>query len=72
MEMEKSSWSRVTPDVSSVELGKAVHGSPTKNGEPDGRRSQHALGNESSKKKGRGVKDMEQVMSSIYMPTGAY
>ncbi|KAM5350372.1 hypothetical protein ACJ41O_006877 [Fusarium nematophilum] len=67
-ESEKSnSFSRANTDVnSSGEFGRTSHDSPTKGGEPDVRRPQSAAGGEAIKKKGMGVKDMEQVISSLH------
>ncbi|KAF4968658.1 hypothetical protein FZEAL_10355 [Fusarium zealandicum] len=67
-ESEKSSsWSRANIDVnSSGELGRSGHGSPTKGGELDVRRPQSTVESEAPRKKGLGVKDMEQVISSLH------
>ncbi|KAF5020132.1 hypothetical protein F66182_7843 [Fusarium sp. NRRL 66182] len=67
MESDKSmSWSRANTEVnSSGEFSRSL-GSPIKAGEFDGHRPQSAVGSESSKKKGLGVKDMEQVISSLH------
>ncbi|KAM0553048.1 hypothetical protein ACHAPJ_007595 [Fusarium lateritium] len=63
---KSSSWSRTTTDVnSSGEFGRSL-GSPIRVVESDGHRPQSAAGNEPSKKKGLGVKDMEQVISSLH------
>lgn len=67
VESEKSGWSRANVDLSaSVELSRVSHGSPTKGGESDVRRPQSTTGTEAGKKKGLGVKDMEQVISSLH------
>ncbi|KAF5011635.1 hypothetical protein FDECE_2258 [Fusarium decemcellulare] len=67
-ESEKaSSWSRTNTDVnSSGEFGRAIPGSPIKGGGSDDRRPDSSAGSESSRKKGLGVKDMEQVISSLH------
>ncbi|KAM0420907.1 hypothetical protein ACHAPT_011296 [Fusarium lateritium] len=67
-EIEKSSsWSRANTEASSSgEFAQVSHGSPTKRREPDVHRPQSAAGSEPSKKKGLGVKDMEQVISSLH------
>ncbi|KAH7145673.1 hypothetical protein B0J13DRAFT_324740 [Dactylonectria estremocensis] len=68
VESEKSAvWSRGNSDLSaSLELSRAGHGSPTKGGDLDMRRPQSTTSTESGKKKGLGVKDMEQVISSLH------
>ncbi|KAF9767171.1 hypothetical protein IL306_000299 [Fusarium sp. DS 682] len=60
-----TTWSRSTDVNSSGEFSRSL-GSPIKNLESDGHRPLSAAGSESSKKKGLGVKDMEQVISSLH------
>ncbi|SPJ71987.1 uncharacterized protein FTOL_01715 [Fusarium torulosum] len=61
-----STWSRANTDVnSSGEFSRSLN-SPIKIMETDGHRPQSAAGNEAPKKKGLGVKDMEQVISSLH------
>jgi hypothetical protein len=71
-ESEKaSSWSRANTEAnSSGEFGQVSHGSPTKRRESDLHRPQSAAGSEASKKKGLGVKDMEQVRLPL-LPGGS-
>ncbi|KPM34202.1 hypothetical protein AK830_g12371 [Neonectria ditissima] len=61
-------WSRGNSDLSvSVDLGRSSHGSPTKSTESDRRPlSTSTNGTEPGKKQGLGVKDMEQVISSLH------
>ncbi|KAI1008708.1 hypothetical protein LB504_001446 [Fusarium proliferatum] len=60
-----TTWSRSTDVNSSGEFSRSL-GSPIKNMEADGHRPNSAAGSESNKKKGLGVKDMEQVISSLH------
>ncbi|EMT62569.1 hypothetical protein FOC4_g10006191 [Fusarium odoratissimum] len=60
-----TTWSRSTDVNSSGEFSRSL-GSPIKNLEADGHRPNSAAGSESNKKKGLGVKDMEQVISSLH------
>ncbi|KAK7398410.1 hypothetical protein QQX98_012205 [Neonectria punicea] len=63
-----AAWSRGNSDLSvSVDLNRSIHGSPTKNRDPDHRpQSTSTNGTEPGKKQGLGVKDMEQVISSLH------
>lgn len=64
MESEKSGvWSRSSDTSTPVDLSRISHGSPTKGA--DLRRPESTTGTE-GKKKGLGVKDMEQVISSLH------
>ncbi|KAI5457437.1 hypothetical protein BGZ63DRAFT_78458 [Mariannaea sp. PMI_226] len=64
VESEKAGqWARSSEMNSSSDLSRTSHGSPTKGG--DVRRPQSTAGTE-GKKKGLGVKDMEQVISSLH------
>ncbi|KAF4437870.1 hypothetical protein F53441_12928 [Fusarium austroafricanum] len=63
-ESDRSIWSRSTDVNSSGEFSRSLS-SPIKVMEADGHRPQSAAGSE-SKKKGLGVKDMEQVISSLH------
>lgn len=63
-----STWSRANTDVnSSGEFSRSLN-SPIKIMETEGHRPQSAAGNEAPKKKGLGVKDMEQVSWSYFSP----
>ncbi|KAF4999965.1 hypothetical protein FGRMN_2107 [Fusarium graminum] len=61
-----STWSRANTDANSSGEFSRSFSSPIKAVELDGHRPQSSAGSDASKKKGLGVKDMEQVISSLH------